>query len=245
MNSPKHRENILEQGFTEIGIATAKGEYEGEETVFVVQMFGRPSADELADRNDSNQQLAVAGDTSNEEPVETVAVEESQQEPAAPASTEGDSDQTQEEPAEPINAEDDTETATSVQETTPVEDEAPTPASVAQVQGEAGISLLPFSGSVERQASQFAHLLSQPDFLFRTLILTLFALIALALLVSVGLEAKRHHVNHAFKSFGALAVLMIVFFLGTTFLFPEPEVSGYSDSRLSAEISLQGSTPSR
>jgi uncharacterized protein YkwD len=120
MNSPKHRENILEQGFTEIGIATAKGEYEGEETVFVVLMFGRPSAAELADRNDSNQQLAVAGDTSNEEPVEIVAVEESQQEPAALASTEGDSDQTQEEPVEPINAEDDTETATSVQETTPV-----------------------------------------------------------------------------------------------------------------------------
>lgn len=42
MNSPKHRDNILGGGFTEIGIATAKGIYKGEETIFVVQFFGRP-----------------------------------------------------------------------------------------------------------------------------------------------------------------------------------------------------------
>lgn len=42
MNSPKHKENILNAGFTEIGIATAKGMYNGAETTFVVQMFGTP-----------------------------------------------------------------------------------------------------------------------------------------------------------------------------------------------------------
>jgi hypothetical protein len=40
MNSPTHRANILNGNFTEIGIATAKGVYQGRETVFVVQMFG-------------------------------------------------------------------------------------------------------------------------------------------------------------------------------------------------------------
>lgn len=40
MKSPGHRANILHQGYTEIGIATAVGEYKGERTVFVVQMFG-------------------------------------------------------------------------------------------------------------------------------------------------------------------------------------------------------------
>jgi len=43
MNSPTHRANILNSHFTEIGIATAKGMYQGRETVFVVQMFGRPA----------------------------------------------------------------------------------------------------------------------------------------------------------------------------------------------------------
>jgi uncharacterized protein YkwD len=42
MRSPSHKENILNSRFTEIGIATAKGEYEGKETIFVVQMFGSP-----------------------------------------------------------------------------------------------------------------------------------------------------------------------------------------------------------
>lgn len=42
MDSPTHRANILNGKFTEIGIATAEGEYKGKKTIFVVQMFGRP-----------------------------------------------------------------------------------------------------------------------------------------------------------------------------------------------------------
>ncbi len=42
MNSPGHRANILDNRFSEIGIATAKGLYQGKETIFVVQYFGRP-----------------------------------------------------------------------------------------------------------------------------------------------------------------------------------------------------------
>jgi hypothetical protein len=42
MNSPAHRANILNSRFTEIGIATAKGNYNGHPTTFVVQMFGHP-----------------------------------------------------------------------------------------------------------------------------------------------------------------------------------------------------------
>ena len=43
MNSPDHRANILNGNFTEVGIATAKGMYEGRETLFVVEMFGSPA----------------------------------------------------------------------------------------------------------------------------------------------------------------------------------------------------------
>lgn len=42
MNSPGHRANILNGKFTEIGVATAVGEYKGRKTTFVVQMFGTP-----------------------------------------------------------------------------------------------------------------------------------------------------------------------------------------------------------
>jgi len=43
LNSPDHRENLLSQHFTEIGIATARGTYEGKDTTFIVQMFGAPA----------------------------------------------------------------------------------------------------------------------------------------------------------------------------------------------------------
>lgn len=42
MESPSHRENILDGTYTEIGIATARGTYQGRETTFVVQVFGTP-----------------------------------------------------------------------------------------------------------------------------------------------------------------------------------------------------------
>ena len=43
MNSPEHRANILSNKFTEIGVATAMGTYEGSQVVFVVQEFGTPA----------------------------------------------------------------------------------------------------------------------------------------------------------------------------------------------------------
>ncbi len=44
MNSPTHKANIVEEKFSEIGIATAEGIYKGEEAVFVVQFFGTPKS---------------------------------------------------------------------------------------------------------------------------------------------------------------------------------------------------------
>ncbi len=42
MESAGHRANILNKQFSEIGIGTAQGTFEGRVTTFVVQMFGRP-----------------------------------------------------------------------------------------------------------------------------------------------------------------------------------------------------------
>lgn len=43
MNSPTHRANLLNVKFKEIGIAVTEGVYEGNPTLFVVQMFGTPA----------------------------------------------------------------------------------------------------------------------------------------------------------------------------------------------------------
>lgn len=43
MDSTGHRANILNGNFTEIGIALASGTYNGRESIYVVQLFGRPA----------------------------------------------------------------------------------------------------------------------------------------------------------------------------------------------------------
>lgn len=58
MESSGHRENILNQNFTDVGIATARGEYKGRDTVFVVQFFGTPAT-------------AIAGNIPPIEPTQT------------------------------------------------------------------------------------------------------------------------------------------------------------------------------
>lgn len=40
MKSPKHKENIVNGKYQEIGVGTARGTYDGHDTVFVVQLFG-------------------------------------------------------------------------------------------------------------------------------------------------------------------------------------------------------------
>ncbi len=44
MNSPSHRENILDANFKEIGVAVASGKLTGVDGILVVQMFGTPVA---------------------------------------------------------------------------------------------------------------------------------------------------------------------------------------------------------
>lgn len=43
LNSPTHKANILGNHFTEIGVATVDGIYQGHPTTYVVQMFGLPA----------------------------------------------------------------------------------------------------------------------------------------------------------------------------------------------------------
>ncbi len=44
MESEGHRHNLLNQKYTDIGIGIARGRYKGQDTIFVVQMFGKPRA---------------------------------------------------------------------------------------------------------------------------------------------------------------------------------------------------------
>jgi uncharacterized protein YkwD len=44
MNSPTHKENIINSKYSEIGVAVVNGKLQGVETTLVVQMFGKPAS---------------------------------------------------------------------------------------------------------------------------------------------------------------------------------------------------------
>ncbi len=68
MNSPTHRENILSENFTEIGIATMTGDYKGTETTVCVEMFGSrvESLDKII-KKDSEEKIEISSPPSKKE----------------------------------------------------------------------------------------------------------------------------------------------------------------------------------
>jgi hypothetical protein len=71
MESPTHRANIMNGNYSEIGIGTAEGTYEGFKTLFVVQLFGTPAAAEPIVAVKEAPVPVVAGETTD-----TVATQE-------------------------------------------------------------------------------------------------------------------------------------------------------------------------
>lgn len=80
MNSPGHRANILNKNYEEIGIGIANGQFQGHDTIFVVQMFGMPIQENIAFQ-DKPTQVAVPAQstppTQKPAPAQTAAVPQS------------------------------------------------------------------------------------------------------------------------------------------------------------------------
>lgn len=89
MNSPEHRKNLLSPTFTEVGIATAQGMYQGRLTTFVVQEFGKPATAKAVAQAPVKQAVVPSKATSpalaTTQPAETRILGSSAQEPAPQA----------------------------------------------------------------------------------------------------------------------------------------------------------------
>lgn len=101
MNSPKHRENIVNGHYTEIGIGIAEGTYQGQHAVFVVQFFGRPAQvaaqqpkaptlPQFEAQGTTTQQVAGATSTAPTPKPPVVAVKPTPKSVPVPASPESD-----------------------------------------------------------------------------------------------------------------------------------------------------------
>ena len=63
LNSPTHRANLLNQNYTEIGITAVDGTYEGRNTTFVVEFFGKPQATKITQTPPPTQLATAAKST--------------------------------------------------------------------------------------------------------------------------------------------------------------------------------------
>ncbi len=66
MESPTHRANIVNKNYTEIGVGTAKGTFDGYNTVYVVQLFGAPAYSPKVEPTPIPELVEVEPDTSAE-----------------------------------------------------------------------------------------------------------------------------------------------------------------------------------
>lgn len=190
MNSPGHRDNILNFNFTEIGIATSRGMYEGRETTFVVQLFGHPS---------SRQQLALQTqpqivEANTEEEIASVPSGSSGEE----VLSESESSET-----EVLGAPSEIKDVATIEE----ENQKFVAVENTQVLEEEAQAVVPYGSTlVER-------VVTSPSILFSIAYFILGTIVLLLLVMALIVEIKRHHYLHIAYSAGLLVLILILYFV--------------------------------
>lgn len=198
MNSQGHRDNILNGNFTEIGIATAEGVYQGKSTIFVVELFGQPVPRfDFVATNDVN--------SSNEEPV------------VVSGGNVGGA-QTQN---EVISLETVTETDLFVS-VRAVDKRGDPLALVPITQGADSVSDSSLEGETLAEttySSWLTKLLVSPQKTLSYAYIIIAALVLMVLIATISSEARKHHPFHLMTGVLLLALVVIFFFLSKEFIF--------------------------
>lgn len=199
MNSPGHRANILNNNFTEIGIATARGRLDGYNTVFVVQLFGRPAPGSVAAASTSETEQA---EPEAAEPAEVVPAEEPEPEPEP-------------EPVESYEVIEETDTFIAVEVPEPADEPAEPPATD-DTSGTVGIQDEPTDavGLLEPQSTPFERLLASPYHIVQWAYLILMLFIVIVLILTIVIEFEKQHPKNVL--YGVALLLFVIFLLYIT-----------------------------
>jgi hypothetical protein len=65
MASPTHKDNLLGENYTEIGVAVGSGTLEGKPVTLVVQLFAKPQTSLIAERVETNSTVMGVTQTSD------------------------------------------------------------------------------------------------------------------------------------------------------------------------------------
>ncbi len=204
MNSPTHRDNILNGKYTEVGIATALGTYKGNPTTFVVTMFGTP-------------RVASAGAPAPAKPAfETV--------PSSPTQI-----ATAENPStvlgENIDTNDSTAPIVAAPEPRdePVATETVAPVKQAPVENTAALVPMPTEqapiGAIVRESTDWQLLATSPSTTLKYSYYLLALLVLLALAIDTGLEVRWHHRKRAATAGFMLVAMMGLFWYADATMF--------------------------
>lgn len=207
MDSPGHRANILNGDFSEIGVGTARGSYQGYDTVFVVQLFGAPAISATQDPALEGIALESTASAPDEEITVEVATLEAEDTPVSPASIEtvalndGVEEKGEEITEEPIDV-------VVVYSDLATTSRDAVPASTTGI-GEKGDSSSEAVSVVARTATQPSVFLQ-----FFYGIIALFVIVALTF--SIVIEWRRQHPVQIAYGTGLLAVMALLFYIHTT-----------------------------
>lgn len=212
MDSPSHRANILSNNFTEIGIATARGEYKGRETVFVVQMFGRPVStvfeapleDLFATRSDvsaEDEQVVVENE-------DVLGAEADIQSPSERLAQSFVAHTVEDNTVYPSDA----DVAQGSQDATSTEVVA-----VAVDQEEASTN----TRNADNESTIVERFVSQPLTILQLVYIFIAFLVLMSVVLMTAFEAARSHARHALYGVFILLILFVFFYLFKPFFFPE------------------------
>lgn len=219
MNSPTHRKNIVDQKFSEIGVGTARGEYEGYKTVYVVQLFGTPAVPPAVQTSVAQATPVV------EEAVELAVVTEEPADPVVLASEDSEPEIAEEAPVVLTQAEE-LEAEELIYDTT---EELP----VAVVTGQKEVvvvqspliatsSGLAIANIVEANSETgspgIAGIATQPHLVLQIVYGILAAVVVLLLIASIFIEVRRVHPVQVAYSTGMLALMGLLLWVHTALI---------------------------
>ena len=210
MNSPTHRENLLNPKYTEIGIATAQGMYKGRLTTFVVQEFGTSAAGK-APVAVTQQVPANPAEIATAEPDTGVVLGE--RAPATPAPVK----KLAPKPAAAAPA------------------PAPQPNAVATTEPALAAAL---ASDATNNRPFWAAFVGFPKDTMRYTYFVIGLLVLLALAVDTGFELRRHHRRRAFHAGILLVTMGLLFFAADYFFFADPVLAARDTQAASVSLAL-------
>jgi hypothetical protein len=191
MASPTHRANLLDTRFREIGMATISGLYQGEPTIYVVQLFGTPAK--------ASEKRAVSAPAATSTPATTTP---SVLASAVPGEVRGESKingtttQTEEKPAyKPLVT---TNQLAVIENTEAVPEETADQAPVIY-------------------APWYEHALFGSTYYVDRILKVLFGCVFVALALLLAIELRRQHWKHAVYGMSVLVILLLSIILNQFF----------------------------